>query len=67
MWWTLAEAHINILESLIVGEWRLLTENIGTGKGTFVLELLKIFEKVNNVKVTYSFSKRRKGDKSSFV
>tara|TARA_Y100000739_G_C20251993_1_gene303763 strand:+ start:369 stop:536 length:168 start_codon:yes stop_codon:yes gene_type:complete len=50
-----------------VGEWRLLTENIGTGKGTFVLELLKIFEKVNNVKVTYSFSKRRKGDKSSFV
>lgn len=63
----LAEAHINILERLILGESRFLTVNIGTGKGTSVLELLKIFEKVNNVKIPYSFSKRRKGDKSYVV
>ena len=36
--------------------------NLGTGKGTSVLELVKTFEKVNNVKVPYKFSSRRNGD-----
>ncbi len=36
--------------------------NLGTGKGTSVLELLKTFEDVNKVKIPYSFVERRPGD-----
>lgn len=36
--------------------------NIGTGRGVSVMELIKTFEEVNNLKVNYSFKKRRRGD-----
>ena len=36
--------------------------NIGTGRGTSVLELIHTFERVNKVKVNYKIGKRRKGD-----
>lgn len=36
--------------------------NVGTGKGLSVLELINLFEKVNNIKVNYTIGKRRKGD-----
>ena len=36
--------------------------NLGTGHGTSVLELVKKFEKVNNIKVNYKIAKRRDGD-----
>ena len=36
--------------------------NLGTGKGTSVLELIKKFEKVNHVKVNYQIVGRRDGD-----
>ena len=36
--------------------------NLGTGKGFSVLELVKTFEKVNNVKVNYKIVGRRAGD-----
>ncbi len=36
--------------------------NIGTGKGTSVLELIKAFEKINKVKVPYEIGARRAGD-----
>ena len=36
--------------------------NLGTGKGTSVLELVNIFEKVNNIKVNYEIVGRREGD-----
>lgn len=39
--------------------------NLGTGKGISVLELLKTFEKVNNVKINYDFESRRDGDVAS--
>ena len=57
-----ADAHIKVLENLFLNESSFLKFNIGTGKGTSVMELLKIFEKVNEVKVPYVFSKRRPGD-----
>ena len=41
--------------------------NLGTGKGTSVLELIKIFEKINNKKINFIFSKRRKGDVAQYV
>lgn len=36
--------------------------NLGMGKGISVLEFLKVFEKVNQIKIRYKFSKRRRGD-----
>lgn len=36
--------------------------NLGTGKGTSVLELIKTFEYVNNIKVKYVIGDRRTGD-----
>ena len=62
----LAEAHIKILDNLIESEPIYLNLNIGTGIGTSVLDLVKTFEKVNNVKVPHVFTKRRIGD-AAFV
>lgn len=36
--------------------------NLGTGEGFSVLQLIKSFEEVNGVKVSFEFSKKRKGD-----
>ena len=36
--------------------------NIGTGQGSSVLEVVKTFERVNNVPVLYSIEPRREGD-----
>ena len=35
---------------------------MGTGIGRSVLEIINDFEKVNNIKLNYSFGKRRQGD-----
>ena len=58
----LAESFIGILNYLISNKPVYFNLNIGTGKGTSVLKLLKTFEKVNKVKVPYIFCERRKGD-----
>ncbi len=58
----LAEIHIKVLELLSKGNSQYLKLNIGTGLGTSVLELVKVFERVNNVKVPFVFEKRRIGD-----
>ena len=57
-----ADVHIKALEKLFLGESRYINLNIGTGTGTSVLDLVKTFEKVNNVKVPYIFTERRSGD-----
>ena len=36
--------------------------NLGTGVGYSVLEIVKNFEKINNVKVNYKITDRRPGD-----
>ena len=58
----LAEAHLSALNFLSKSSSQIISFNIGTGKGTSVLELVKTFEKVNNLNVPYVFSKRREGD-----
>ena len=58
----LAEAHINVLEYIILKSSLLLNLNVGTGIGTTVLELIKVFEQTNRVKVPYVFTQRRDGD-----
>ena len=58
----LAEGHLKVLEYLFSNNESFLQLNLGTGKGTSVLELVKLFEEVNNVKVPYKFDERRVGD-----
>ena len=62
----LAEGHFAALDYLLKEKPQFLTLNLGTGIGTSVLELIRCFEKVNNVKIPFSFDNRRIGD-NAFV
>lgn len=55
----LAEGHVAALEHLTAG---IHVYNLGTGKGTSVLELVEAFEKANGIKVPYEIVERRPGD-----
>lgn len=55
----LAEGHVAAVENLIEG---VHTHNLGTGKGTSVLELVKAFEEANSINVPYEVVGRRPGD-----
>ena len=55
----LAKGHVKALENNMKG---LFIYNLGTGKGYSVLDLVKTFEKVNNVKIPYEIVGRRAGD-----
>ena len=54
----LAEGHIKALQHLD----GINVYNLGTGNGYSVLDLVKTFEKVNNVEVKYEIKPRRPGD-----
>jgi UDP-glucose 4-epimerase len=56
----LAKAHIKSLEYNNINNIEVF--NIGTGKGTSVIELINTFIKVNQVDIPYVFDKRRDGD-----
>ena len=62
-----AEGHLRTLEYLDKNEANILKMNIGTGTGTSVLELIKTFSRVNNIKIDYEFTFRRKGDLKEIV
>lgn len=63
----LANGHIQALNYLQTNPAQILKLNIGTGSGSTVLELIKTFEKVNKIKIPYSFVSRRKGDREYVV
>jgi len=58
----LAEGHVAALENITEG---VHIYNLGTGKGTSVLELLKAFEEANGIEVPYEIVERRPGDIAS--
>ena len=58
----IAEGHIKSLEYLFSSKGVFHSINLGTGRPTSVMELIKIFEKVNKVNIKFSFSDRRVGD-----
>lgn len=58
----LAEGHVAALENLTEG---VHVYNLGTGKGTSVLELVKAFEEANGIEVPYEIVERRPGDIAS--
>lgn len=55
----LAKGHVAALEHLSEG---VHIHNLGTGKGTSVLQLVKAFEKVNQIEIPYEIVERRPGD-----
>ena len=63
----LADGHIKALDHLMRNDSQLLNLNIGTGQGYSVLDLIKTFEIINNVKVPFIFSNRRQGDVCKLV
>ena len=58
----LANGHIRALEKLTKEEKGLYIYNLGTGTGYSVLDIVKAFEKANNIKVPYKIMPRRAGD-----
>ena len=59
----LAEGHLVALNKLTPG---FDAVNLGSGKGTSVLELVHAFEKANDLTVAYRVSSRREGDLPEF-
>ena len=57
----LAEVHVKAIE-VMMEKNESYTLNVGTGKGTSVLELIKVFERVNQLKLNYKIGRKRKGD-----
>ena len=57
----LAKGHVLALQKL-EKEPGLFVCNLGTGKGTSVLELVSDYEKANNIKIDYKIAPRRDGD-----
>ena len=60
----LAKAHVVALKRLLQGKntSNYETFNIGTGKGSSVLDVIKSFEKVSGQKLNYKIASRRAGD-----
>lgn len=60
----LAKAHVKALQKLInsTKNTQIDVYNLGTGKGSSVLEVVYAFEKANDVNVPYQICKRRAGD-----
>lgn len=60
----LAEAHVVALERILTGASndRYEVFNLGTGKGSSVLEVITSFERVSGKKLAYTFGPKREGD-----
>ncbi len=60
----LAKAHVAALDRLIKEENvdKVEVFNVGTGKGSSVMEIIQAFEKVSGVKLPYKIVARREGD-----
>jgi UDP-glucose 4-epimerase len=60
----LAKAHVVAMERLLENRNKANFEtfNIGTGKGSTVLEVIQSFERVSNTQLNYKIASRRSGD-----
>ena len=56
----LADAHLKALKKL--EHQKGFVCNLGTGKGSSVLEVIDAFEKANGIRISYEFAPRRDGD-----
>ncbi|THU01462.1 UDP-glucose 4-epimerase GalE [Lampropedia puyangensis] len=69
----LAQGHLAALNALsLTGEANALhgrglqAWNLGTGKGTSVLEMVRTFERINGMTIPYAIAPRREGDLPAF-
>ena len=60
----LAKAHVAAIDRMVEGRNSENYEifNVGTGRAVSVFELVKTFERVNNLKLNYKVAPRRAGD-----
>lgn len=59
----LARAHVNALSWMSEQSSKVCEAfNLGTGKGSSVLEIINTFEEVNHIKLAYKIGPRREGD-----
>ncbi|MFA5574688.1 MAG: UDP-glucose 4-epimerase GalE [Brumimicrobium sp.] len=58
----LAEAHVVALENSGKTKENPAIYNVGTGKGTSVLEMIRIFDEISGLKLSYKVGARRAGD-----
>lgn len=60
----LAQAHVTAINRLLQNQQKKPFEffNLGTGKGSSVLEVIRTFEEVTGVKLNYRITDRRAGD-----
>ena len=63
----LAEAHIATLDYINKNKPQILILNVGTGKGTSVLEVINTFQKINQITLLYEYVDRRLGDQPIVV
>jgi len=63
----IAKGHLSALKYSIQNKGHFLSINLGTAKGTTILELIKVFEEETNNKINYIFTDKRKGDVASYV
>ena len=60
----LARGHLKALEKLDENPG-VVTYNLGTGKGSSVLEMIQAFEEASGIKIPYKIAPRRPGDAAS--
>lgn len=60
----LVDGHLAAIEKMKPG---MLVYNLGTGRGTSVLEMVNMFEKVSGKKLPYTIVERREGDLGEVV
>ena len=58
----LAKGHVNSVEKILRDEGGLKTFNLGVGQGISVLDLIDIYQNVNDVAIDYEIGSRRAGD-----
>ena len=58
----LAKGHVNSVEKILRDEGGLKTFNLGMGQGISVLDLIDIYQSVNDVAIDYEIGSRRAGD-----
>ena len=58
----LAKGHVNSVEKILQDEGDLKTFNLGMGQGISVLDLINIYQSVNDVAIDYEIGSRRAGD-----
>ena len=58
----LAKAHVMSVNHILNNTNIKTAYNLGVGKGVTVLEVIELFEKVNNLKISYKLGPRRAGD-----